>query len=429
MYNYEYQKLNSSSRSNGFLAITNVLTILLVWRSTYSTSQFFTQYFSSIIYIGLFLVWFLLACMLDKAYLQKIVKNGWPLLIFLSINIFLDILNYNNIRLEQINCLIALFLYCIFIFYKDRKDCDKFKRLLLLIIVADLLIKVIYSIQQISINPAIIKQMSTEGASADRQVSILIADYSTVYACVAISVFLLGVFKGIQSKGWKTITLTTLAVFLYFIFICSFFMALLLLAYGTICVFFIKKKRNYVMLPLVFLLIVLIARMPLATFCAYMSKQTYWSEIIQGKWDDMAKLLAYGSDYAYMSDMRLDLMEESLKTFLQRPLFGVYSLNTKLKIGGHSGWLDGLGNYGILRYSLFVAFLVKFFKDLLNHAKDKVPVYAAISVYVLLSIVNPNIFPQIWVTFGVLIPFYFDLAKRNNNTIKLNTGLNSAKRI
>ena len=387
------------------------MAVLLVWRSNYSTSQFFVAYFNSLVYIALFAVWFIIACNIDQSFWLKAVKNSWPLLIFLFVNIFLDLINYTSIQLEQINCLIALFMYCLFIFYKDRKDCKRFKQLLLCIILIDFLIKIIYSVHEISINPAIIKQMSTEGASDAREVSILIADYSTVYACVMISVFLMGLFRKLESRAWRVITIATLAVLIYFIFICSFFMALLLLVYGLVSLTFKEKKLYYVIIPLIIFLCVLILRQPLAVFCSYMSKQGIWSEIIQGKWDDLAKLLAYGNEYAYMSDMRLDLMEKSLKIFFNYPLFGIYSMNTKLQIGGHSGWLDGLANYGVIRYSFFVGFLVMLFKNTSSLSKNKASLFSAISVYVLLSIVNPNVFPQVWIIFCILIPFYGDLVK------------------
>ena len=407
----ELKQNTTPKKSNAFLLLSNILTVLLVWRSNYSTSQFFVAYFTSIIYIALFLVWFLIACNIDSTFLTRVVKNSWTLLIFLFVNIFLDLINYTQIRLEQVNCLIALFMYCIFIFYKDRKDCNKFKKFILWVILIDFLIKILYSIQQISINPAIIKQMSTEGASDSREVSILIADYSTVYACVMISVFLMGLFKKLESKAWRIATVVTIVILVYFIFICSFFMALLLLVYGVVSLFFKEKKYYYVVVPLVVLFVVLILRQPLSSFCAFMSKQDFWSAIIQGKWDDMSKLLAYGSDHAYMSDMRLDLMKKSLTIFSDYPFFGIYSMNTKLKIGGHSGWLDGLANYGIFRYSFFVAFLVMLFKNTCNHSAYKTPIFSTISVYALLSIVNPNVFPQVWIIFSVLIPFYCDLAK------------------
>ena len=161
-----------------------------------------------------------------------------------------------------------------------------------------------------------------------------------------------------------------------------------------------------------------------------MSQQPYWNDIMQGKWNDMYMLLTYGSDAAYMSDMRLDLMQKSLDTFFKYPVLGVYSFNISASVGGHSAWLDGLASYGIVRYSLFIAFLFSLFKEILKDRKSKKrkavkkrvshgttkrrkrPLYAAVSIYVLLSIVNPNVFPQIWVTFAILIPFYNDIVTR-----------------
>ncbi len=400
---------NKITRVRELLPVMNILALLMIWRSNYCTSQLVIAYFPPIIFMGLFAVWFVFAMMTDATFLKRFVDKSWALLVFIILNVCIDLFFSMTIKLEMINCLIALFMFAMMVFYAGRKDCDKFKKLIIFVVVIDLLIKIIYSISEITINPAIIKQMSTAGASQDREVSILIADYSTVYACVAVSIFMLGIWRKVSDRALRILALACALILAYFIFICSFFFALLLFVYGLLILFVIKRKKNYALFPLALFCLVLVFKQPIADFCWQMSQQPYWNDIIQGKWNDMYMLLSYGSDAAYMSDMRLDLMQESLETFFKYPLFGVYGLDLNGRAGGHSAWLDGLANYGILRYALFVLFLVSIFKEMLKGNKRKKPLYAVISIYILLSVVNPNVFPQIWVTFAILIPFYYQV--------------------
>lgn len=423
---------NRKTRVTELLPAMNVLALLMIWRSNYCTSSLVIALFPPIIFIVMFAVWFIFAMITDATFLRKLVDKAGALMLFIIINMCLDLFFSMTIKVEMINCLIALVMFAMMIFYSGRKDCEKFKRLVLVIIIIDLLIKILYSINEILINPAIVKQMSTAGANENREVSILVADYSTVYTCVVIAIFMFGLWKRVPGKGLRRLTFICALILTYFIFVCSFFFALILFVYGIAVLFFIKRKVHYITFPIVVLLLILIFKQPIASFCWQMSQQPYWNDIMQGKWNDMYMLLTYGSDAAYMSDMRLDLMQKSLETFIKYPLLGVYSFNISASVGRHSAWLDGLASYGIVRYALFLAFLISLFKELLKDRKSgkrkvvkkrrlettgiskkrKRPLYAAISIYILLSVVNPNVFPQIWVTFCVLIPFYNDIVIR-----------------
>lgn len=394
-----------------WLSIINILVLLMIWRSNYCTSVFVSAYNSGL-FLLTFFAWLFMASRVDSYFLFDLLKQSSTLLVFIIINIILNIIFIGSIDQETINYII-IFIFCgIMVFYDCFQELS-FKKLAILIILIDTMIKVIVTIGQLEINPGIVKLMSVADASSMDNYNILVADYSTVYVCVLLTVFLFSALKITKKRIYRIIEIVFLLTFGYFLFKCSFFFALILLAYGILGSIFIKNNRMFLFVPIIGILFVLIFRGIISDFCYYMASQPYWSEIIQGKWNDMALLLGEGADAAYMSDMRLDLMRRSWETFLERPFFGIYSLNiSDLSVGQHSAWLDGLGNYGIFRYTLFVVFLVKMFKRLAHKSYDPRIVYISISIFCLLSIVNPHAFPQMWVFFMVVIPFGIDILEK-----------------
>ncbi len=386
--------------------LIDFVTLLLVWRTNYCLSTLVNdRFFSATIFIALFGVWFILANNKADYLYRGVLKNG-ALIIFIIINALIDLGFTGSLAQETINFIIVLIMICVCEYYHLTANKECFMKLVVVILFLDILVKIIYSLQMIAINPAIIKQMSTAGASKNSMVSMLIADYSDVYTYVILDTFLIGIIGKVKQKPFKIFLIIQICLMSYFIFTCSFFFALILLAYGVFCTFFAKKTSTYIIIPLVFLVLTLLFKSYISDFCIYMSNQDYWSEVIQGKWADMSIFLSYGGDAAYMTGMRLDLMNDSLQTFIEYPFLGIQSLPVQDGfVGKHSGWMDGLASYGVLRYIFFVAFLVHFFKMLYHRAPYKSPVLSSISIYCLLSCVNPNIFPQVWVALMVIIPF------------------------
>lgn len=397
-YTYDYNK---------YYILYNPLAILLIWRCNYCTSTLVPA-FSSNLFLLFFFLWIVLVALGNRYVLGRLLKQGRELICFIVINTVLNLFLLGNMNQETINYIIVFICLAIFECYAEPKYRG-FKVFVIILILVDTCVKVIYSIAQLKINPGIVKQMSVAGASDSRVVSILIADYSTVYVCVLIVAFLFYVLLNKKKDYLSFVYLVVICILGYFILKCSFFFALLLLSYGIAATLFFHKKRSFIIFPLMGIIFALLFSKFLGDFCSLMATQNYWSEIIKGKWADMALLLKYGSDAAYMSDMRLDLMKRSWNVFVERPLFGIFSLNVRdLSVGKHSGWLDGLGNYGIIRYSLFLVFLIRAMKRLVSYRGHEKSIYVVSSIYFLLSIVNPNVFPQIWLFFFVLVPFVLD---------------------
>ena len=402
------------------ISIINLLALLMIWRSNYCTSVFVSAY-SSGLFMLTFIVWFFMASRVDKFFLSDLLKQSSTLLVFIMINIILNLIFLGTVDQETINYIIV-FIFCSILIFYDHFQEILLKKIVILIILIDTAIKAIVTIGALEVNPGIVKQMSVAGASDMENYRVLIADYSTVYVCVLITVFLVSILGITKKRVYQLIDIVFLVIFGFFLFKCSFFFALLLLVYGIVGAVFIKENRMFVLLPIIGILVVLVFRGLISDFCYYMAQQPYWSEIIQGKWNDMALLLGQGAEAAYMSDMRLELMYQSWETFLARPFFGIYSLNINtLSIGKHSAWLDGLGNYGIFRFPLFIVFLVKIFKRLADKLYDPKAVYISISIFCLLSIVNPHVFPQMWVFFMVIIPFVTDIVQEANQKWEKNT--------
>ena len=86
-------------------------------------------------------------------------------------------------------------------------------------------------------------------------------------------------------------------------------------------------------------------------------------------------------------------------------MLGVQGMNRGASIGGHSGWLDGLAQFGFLRYPLFIVFLCKAFSYLIRVSHQQKILYITIIALVFLGMINPVIFPQLWVVVYIFVPF------------------------
>lgn len=386
--------------------IHGCIALLIIWRTNYCLSAFVNDYFTPPILIALFVMWMCWSSIIDKTYLVKVFANSWMFILFIFINIMLNFIVLGSLDQISINYIVALIVYCISIYYSGADQHKQFKKFVILVLSIDLITKMIYSLYQISINPAIVRQMSTAIANENNEVLPLMAEYATAYLCAALGTFLFSYIKNIKSKALKILVTVITAFVVYFVFKCSIFFAIIIMVYSIIAGMFIKKRSSYIISPIIVALIILIFKNPLGNLFFHMANSGAWNSIIQGKLNDLSLFLRYGEDSAYMTEMRIDLMYKSIAAFFERPLFGTYSLGVEgFAPGRHSEWLDLLANFGIIRLSFFIGFLYKIVRGLSHEINNKSGLYAVISVYAIIGIVNPIFYPQTWVMLLIIMPF------------------------
>ncbi len=122
-----------------------------------------------------------------------------------------------------------------------------------------------------------------------------------------------------------------------------------------------------------------------------------------------------GSDLESRKDLYLKTLKYLPKCFF----FGTYetSEQANLLLGWHTEWFDRLARFGIIRYSFFVAFLIKSIKYSLPASNKHGKYLAYITCLIFLGIVNPILTNNFYLIMFIFIPFVFsnDKSQEINN--------------
>lgn len=409
--------LQEHSRSGGMKNIVNFLALLLIWRGMFGTVMLVSNVFSANVYFALYMCWLLFASIQKRDFLGNVFKTLWPILVFVVINIGFDIAGGLGVTKETINIINAFMMSSMFVYY--MKEDVRFKKIALFLIIIDFGIIIYSTSNQLNATPNLVRSLSTRAGEALEDTSMykLIANFSTVYAIVTYTVFLMFARKYIVNKGLRFFALALILFLTLFVIKCTLFIAVTLIAMGLLINFFPQKKSVPFLLVGGFLLIIMFFSGPLAALMTNMARTPFWGEILQGKFLDIANLLTGGSSSAYMSEMRIELYKQSIDVFAQNPFFGVHAIaQTDFKIGMHSGWLDGLANYGLIRYPFYIGFVIKLYQAIRDHVPQKYQygVLVVFFTYFMFGSVNPNVFPQIWTILCFAIPFSISIIEENN---------------
>lgn len=195
----------------------------------------------------------------------------------------------------------------------------------------------------------------------------------------------------------KAIVLVSILSLLTMIIEASYAIALIIILSGFILVLIVKKKKTLVMLMVLLSLFLLLVQ---PTFIGnfFLSIANLFNDnlIIQEKFTDIG-MSFFQNAIGNQTNTRIELYLISFNTFLKQPLFGIYGPfgNYNYQVGGHSGWLDILGYFGV--YSglpLFFVFYYNFRKNLKLYRETKYYGYLVVIYFLffIVGMINPILY-------------------------------------
>lgn len=208
----------------------------------------------------------------------------------------------------------------------------------------------------------------------------------------------------------------------------SYATSLIIVTLGLILIISVRNSFTFISYIIVstFLFLLLIPKTVIVEFFLVVAGIFMENNVLNQKFIDLALAILNSSADGQTGD-RINLYLSSLKVFLSNPLFGIYGPlgnPNSGAIGGHSGWFDLLGYYGLFTaVPLFLTLFYNLRKHMRFYAKTNF--YGFILVLYFLILVYGAINPILYVyeigfvLFCVapaipFIPYAFEIKKSDN---------------
>lgn len=220
--------------------------------------------------------------------------------------------------------------------------------------------------------------------------------YSAIFV-VIIALFLVIKKVPAMNKYYRLLSTISFISILLMIIKASYAIAIMLSFIGIILALIVKNKRSLFIIE--FLVLIFILIFPKEIIGKFILQIAYLFEdnnIIRMKFIDLASSFL-GGGMREQTAGRVQLYLMSLKTFLKNPLFGIYGPfgNPYDRIGGHSGWFDLMGFYGIFAsLPMFSAIILNFKKHLSFYSDHPYYIFLLIVqlMFIFFGFINPILY-------------------------------------
>ena len=345
----------------------------------------------AIILFGLFAVWLGLAVFFEKYFIWTFIKKSRWLLCFSAI-VFISSVALPEIWNSQTyNALYLPMIYALGVFYQNEKYNVHKKFILKYFLIEGIIIS-IRSMYILKVDPSYSRMLAT-GAEVSDKYSMVIY-FSTVYAFVALSVFLINL-KNYYSKDYVFLIVIFLITSLIAVYMANFATAVFLAAAFVVISLLAKGQRRFTLS-----LIILIAAFFI--FKPYVAKLFLWvsnrdiSEHLKNRAYSVASLLSGLNGDKTSLENRISYVKSAWNVFKESPIMGVYGRTDRMiaynrMLHDHNVWIDMLGNFGIVRSLPFVLFVITWYKDTVKDKKQayRYAVFCACMFFVVCGFFNP----------------------------------------
>lgn len=282
----------------------------------------------------------------------------------------------------------------------------------------------ITTIKALLIDKNAARLLSTGVESLTENIQGIVGSFGFIYGLVFICITIIGCFAENIIIKHKAIWIIILVLMLFTIYEASFMIALIVLfVISLLIVLKINKLRDFLILCLAVLLILLVCSPIISNILLFLSRNVKGFELSMRVYELSQFITSGNTENAVDMGKRLSLYSISVKSFLSNPLLGVggfYGYDSAyFGIGGHSGLLDELARYGILgTLPLFIGLIenMKYvYKKLIT--KKKIIYLKCMIGFFILGFINTVFFvPLIIIVFFVApaILFYFRNSKESN---------------
>lgn len=345
----------------------------------------------AMILFGLFAVWLGLAVFFEKYFIWTFIKKSRWLLCFSAI-VFISSVAFPEIWNSQTyNALYLPMIYALGVFYQNEKYNVHKKFILKYFLIEGIIIS-IKSMYILNIDPSYVRVLATGAEVTDKYTMVI--HFSTVYAFVALSVFLINL-KNYYSKDYVFLIVVFLITAVVAIYMADFATAVFLGAAFVVISLLAKGQRRFILS-----LVILIAAFFI--FKPYVAKLFLWisSQDISAHLKDraysVASLLSGTNAYRESLDARISFVKSALSVFNKSPIMGVYGRTDRMiaynrMLHDHNVWIDMLGNFGIVRSLPFILFVITWYKDTVKDKKQayRYAVFCACMFFVVCGFFNP----------------------------------------
>ena len=390
------------------VSISTIFVIIPILYFNSCTFEFIKNFsFVLPIVIACVLLWLLL---LSREKVVIDIHNILPMGIFVLILGVLFLLGTQNqvsvLLTDLTNAIYLLFFMFVFAIYSG-KHYKNDRGLILFVCITDAIISCVYSIYRLIEDPNLSRLLST-GSYHETYEAIEargVVSFGVVYGLVLILLVLF--FLILQKKKHRISNILLFSLFTVTLFFAQFMIAILLVGIGIIWILIInndnkKNKTRFFFFIIagvicIFILPVLLVIIVENNILGY-EINARLEEILglfRGESLEGTDLLARFSQY-FMS----------LSAFISSYGMGKIAMNS-VEVGGHSQWLDGFGNYGII-FILYIVALFTFRKFVIKKLPNKNAkrVYQVVfAIYIIMSLINTSAWAPITLNLYVIIPF------------------------
>ena len=386
--------------------------------------------FAALILINLFLL------LIDKDKIKKIVSINYlviiiPLVLFIILRAVAYLTSFGDLTInyvvDQFRTVFAIFL-CLYYLPSNQKEKEETNKWLIYIPIFAIIVVCVRTTITLIFYPNISRYMATGKSDNVGINTFLVASYDLIYGFVFFDLALIySLIKFKQFQLYKKILLISfLCVVTVTIFLASFSLAIFILLLGVFLLLFYSGKRKVFYSILI---VALVLFYPLGIGIIYLGHYLIPNVWLSERIIQLGQLMTFTLQGDSELSDRFSKILESIKTFINNPVFGVggYYTTTNMalyEIGGHSTLSDDLARYG-----LFVGLISSFgflnFVIFINK-KAKIRMHFLFSILlVLLGIINPIHYCTLLIYPFCIVPLmvsFFELEKNkilytNENTI------------
>lgn len=306
------------------------------------------------------------------------------------------------------NTLYLLYFMCVFAIYSDEQYKND-RSLIVTVWTVDTVISAGYSIYRLIQEPNLSRLLSTGSyhGTGDAISARGIASFGVIYGLVlAVLVFF---FLAIQNKKKRLIYICLVALFLALLIFAQFLIAIILVLLGIIWIFFVNNPHEGRKKQVLFISFVLLAGVGLFSLpflLEFLVDNNIFRYEITARLEELLLLFKGGNLVGTDLSARFFQYSMSLTAFVSSYGLGKIAIDS-VEVGYHSGWLDGLGNYGLLFILYIVALFVfrSFVLERLPNKKSKQLFRMLFAVYVIMSLTNTSAWAPITLSLCVIVPF------------------------
>ena len=392
------------------VSLSTIIVLFPILYYNSCTFEFIKPYSFTLPLVGVFLLAWILLLAREGATIN--VRNFLPMVAYAFLMLVLVLMGASKrvaiLSSDMNNTLYLLIFMCVFGIYSGEQYKND-RTFIVSVWLVDTVITCVYSIYRLINEPDLSRLLSTgsyhgtEEAMAARG----IASFGVVYGLVLIVLAIFYLVLQSKKKRFANVCLVTL--FLVLLFLAQFLIAIGLVAIGMIWMLFINNptnSKNKRRRSICFIILGACVILSSPFLLRVLADNDVFGYEIDARLEEIL-VLFNGGDLAGTDILaRLTQYTMSLKAF-----FASYGMGKivvpSVEVGYHSGWLDGLGNYGIL-FLLHIAALFafrSFVLERLTNTKAKKLYRMLFVIYIIMSLTNTSTWAPITLSLCVIVPF------------------------